>query len=1199
MDERFFKEEGADVFTGNELIVKGALENAVALITGYPGSPVSDIFDVAYAHRDLLKKHGVLAEMANNEALSVARLNGSRMAGVRAMAVMKSVGLHVAADGLALGNLSEPHNAGGSIVVVGDDPWIDSTQINNDSRYLSQHLHMPVIEPATFQEIKDWVGYAFELSSLANLYMTYLVTTPQADGGGTVWVHPNRYPDVNTLKPVTLETQNFDLDTTVLLPPRTWAREATLPQRFEKLLQEVRLRRMNHIRPSSFGDKRAPIGFVASGLSYCYLEHALTEMGLAGKYPILKLGVSYPVDPEVVLSFAQRAESLYVIEEKRGFIETQIVQILHDARQAGSAVIEGVSVWGKKFPHGRAGIPVERGLNASLITQYLLPLLLSEGLFLSDAEQARLRREQLLLEATAQSSGALPLRTPTFCPGCPHRDSSSVFLELKKDFLDRAYMKRVHQREPVDLLFHGETGCFTMLMFEPNKPLMHNYSGMGLGGGTGAGLDPFVTNKQVVFLGDSTFFHSGMVAISDSIKSGQDITYVILDNKTTAMTGHQPTPGTAMNLMGEKTFTQSIEDIVRGMTAQHMPVERVNPEYRESYRQLLEDTVLQDGVKIIIADKECGITYNRRLRQEQQKQWRRQGFIAEEHKVNITPEVCEFCLECTKNTGCPGLAIEETLYGPKIVTDMTHCVSDGACTKVKACPSFENVRIYRNQAPAGAVALPPFDDLPLPTLPKIEGTWNGYVAGVGGMGAGLISAVLVQAAQHEGLRVLFSDKKGLAIRNGGVFGHILLSSGGGVLAPLVPYGKADLLIGIDQLEAARGLDPAYAMRVAHPERTRAVINTATNPTVRMLLGQDALPGTAVEEAIRSRVRPEEYWGHDVSIVSDHYFGSKLYANMVLLGVAWQKGYVPLPLGALEKGIRQAVSKENRQMNLDAFQIGRVLAWHPERVQGPQKIHTYRSLVDEKTRLLEKQTTSRIAALYREKVEEAIFELDMDDLAHQHLALRVYDLILYENLTLAESYLKRILDVARKDREEWNFEATRAVIVNAFKVTAIKDEVYVAHLLTSPEKRARDNARFHIDESRGDRLEYRHINRPEFILWGRSIRWDMETRDWQLRLMRRMKFLRRWLPGWHRDEREFRDWYLSLVDQFDAESETAYRLWVTILKVPEEVRGFREVRQPLMEEAKKKAAAWLRALRSAPEKGALPRVQKWQPGEGAR
>src|SRR5438045_2532023 len=212
MDERFLKEEGLEVFTGNELILKGGLENRVALLTGYPGSPVSDVFDAAAGIAPLLKKHGIVAEMANNEALAVARLNGARMAGVRAMAVMKSVGLHVAADGLALGNLGEPNNEGGCLVVVGDDPWMDSTQINNDSRFLSQHLHMPVIEPASFQEMKDWVGLAFELSSRCNLYFTYLLTTNQADGGGTVWVHPNDYPKVNAHQRITLDSRQFDLD---------------------------------------------------------------------------------------------------------------------------------------------------------------------------------------------------------------------------------------------------------------------------------------------------------------------------------------------------------------------------------------------------------------------------------------------------------------------------------------------------------------------------------------------------------------------------------------------------------------------------------------------------------------------------------------------------------------------------------------------------------------------------------------------------------------------------------------------------------------------------------------------------------------------------------------------------------------------------------------------------------------------------
>ncbi len=386
MDERFLQEEGAEIFTGNELILKGALEAGCALVTGYPGSPVSDIFDAAYANRDLLKKRGILAEMANNEALAVARLNGSRMAGVRAMAVMKSVGLHVASDGLALGNLSEPNNKGGSLVVVGDDPWIESTQINNDSRYLSQHLHMPVMEPATFQEMKDWVEIAFELSSISNLYLTYLVTTHQADGGGTVWVRPNQYPGVNTNSPVNLNTAAIDLDTHVLLPPRTWDREASLPVRFHRLLEEAKKRQLNKILYPS--EQRQPIGVVASGMAYCYLEHALLELGLAGNFPILKLGITYPLDTQAVLQLAEKVDAIFVIEEKRGFIEQQVIQILHEARQSGTHSAP-TAVWGKKFPHQLVGIPEARGLSASVLMERLLPLFLHGEIPLSEDERRR------------------------------------------------------------------------------------------------------------------------------------------------------------------------------------------------------------------------------------------------------------------------------------------------------------------------------------------------------------------------------------------------------------------------------------------------------------------------------------------------------------------------------------------------------------------------------------------------------------------------------------------------------------------------------------------------------------------------------------------------------------------------------------------------------------------------------------------
>src|SRR5271170_4234553 len=185
-DPRFLADSGREVFTGNELLIKGALETdgGVHLLTGYPGSPVAGFFDILGDIGDLLTSKGVRAFQANNEALSVAAVNGSQMAPLRAIAAFKSVGVHVAADALALGNLAGAHPEGGAVIICGDDPWCDSTQVAADSRFLLEHLRMAVVEPGTIQEMKDWISTSFKLSRAAGVYIGYVVTTAQADGGG-------------------------------------------------------------------------------------------------------------------------------------------------------------------------------------------------------------------------------------------------------------------------------------------------------------------------------------------------------------------------------------------------------------------------------------------------------------------------------------------------------------------------------------------------------------------------------------------------------------------------------------------------------------------------------------------------------------------------------------------------------------------------------------------------------------------------------------------------------------------------------------------------------------------------------------------------------------------------------------------------------------------------------------------------------
>src|SRR3954468_11160537 len=813
-DPRFLAESGREVFTGNELLVKGALETdgGVHLLTGYPGSPVAGFFDTLGDVKDLLKANGIRAFQANNEALGVAAVNGSQMAPCRAIAAFKSVGTHVASDALALGTLAGAHPQGGAMIIMGDDPWCDSTQVPADSRFICEHLRMPVVEPGTLQELKDWINLSFKLSQAAELYVGYIVTTAQADGGGSVECRPNQFPTVNTKQSVALETQQINLNK-VLLPPRTWQQELKIPQRFAATLKAARELGINRIAPATRPTSNvAPLGFIVTGMAGPYLEHVLADLGLSGVFPILNFGMSYPVDVQIVREFSQLCDGMVVIEERRSFLEKNIRDgFFRELPHAEAAELSG-RLFGKKFPRrpvaaGVAcaapatatdsrtaadqdlcdGIPETRGLNASVLAQLLIPLIKQTEEIPAELRNGRLSAELAMIRQASKrtleviGTEQIVARTPTFCPGCPHRDSSATLLELRKNFADPAYMMHEHGLAPVDLVAHGDTGCYTMLMFAPTEQLMHNYSGMGLGGGTGSGIDPFITNKQLVFMGDGTFFHSGAIAISNAIKQGQDLTFIILENKTTAMTGHQEHPGTEVDLLGNRSYIQDIEEIVRGMAGSSpLTVVKLRPDDRSTYRSVLEKTILSDGVKIVIADKECGITHHRKELKKERLTVKKHGYLPRKTHMNITPEVCEGCLECTKATACPGLTTIETDYGRKIDTDLTWCVNDGACERVrtsneagitvKPCPSFEQVTIIRQKRRRYTLPHLALDKLPEPTwvhpMTEASATWRVHMSGVGGMGIGVVGAILVRAGHKEGYRVLFQDKKGLAIRNG-------------------------------------------------------------------------------------------------------------------------------------------------------------------------------------------------------------------------------------------------------------------------------------------------------------------------------------------------------------------------------------------------------------------------------------------------
>ena len=1125
---------GRAVLTGNELIVKGALEAGVSLITGYPGSPVAEVFIVCERHAADLAELGVEAALADNEAQSAAMLNGARQVpGARSLAIMKSVGAYVALDGLAIANASRAAEGAAAVVVVGDDPSLSSTQVGADSRLTLAAGRIPVIEPATVAGIKEAVAVAFDLSEESGLIVAVVVTTSQADGLAIADVAPNVAPRVGPRRRVRIDTASIDADGAVSLPPQAANLEGDLLGRRVPLLKHaVRRRGLDRTE----GPTGGRLGVITAGASYVLVRDALATLGADGELPLLRLTLTWPADEEAIADFARHVDEIVVVEERAPHLEDQVRRAVANT---------GVPVFGKQLPRGAAGFPEAGGLTPDIARARFATLVeLRPAAF----PPTSLDLANALRATTVPAAEEAPVlsRTPTYCAGCPHRGTSSPLIEVRRRLSDPDHMRRVHGRGPVDVIAHGGIGCYSMAFLPPWKE-MHNLSAMGLGGATGAGYAPLTDNRHYVLVGDGTFFHGEMATMANSVKARQDILYIVLDNKTTAMTGHQGTPGSTHDLMGRPQQPVDIERIVRAMGPGF--VQRVNPDERDDYTDLLERVMLMEGTRVIIADKECAITKGRRDKADRAREVARVGFEPVRAYVNIAEDVCENCRECTRATACPGLTIVDTPLGEKVAIDREVCVDDAYCTKVKACPSFEQVTVRRTRAPAqvqAADALVPVE----PTLPEVGSSFAIEVPGVGGMGTGVAARILIEAAAAEWPAVEAYQKKGLAQRGGSVFAQIVMHDGTRPRPAEIAHGELDLVIGLEPLEALRSLGGS------DPHRVAAVVDASPRPTTTMLTGaQDQVTG--FDEKVREHTRAGGAAILKIGDACEQAFGRRVAANVAAIGVAYQCGFLPLSGEGLRKAIEHVSGRRHAATNLAAFELGRGLA---DREQREPQARSLAEVIDDEATLIRSRRERRTYLAMMDAIEGVPEDVG------RVVAVRLADLLAWGG----EDYGRRYLDALATVVERAPDLALPAAH-NLHRVMAIKDEVFVAHLLTSPKKYARDRERFGIDESAGDRLAYVHFNRASFGLFGRQVEFDLQTRDWMLRIIRMGRPLRRLVPGWHRRERRFRDWYTETVLPLVTSGSLSGDEALEVVRLPETVTGFRDIRYPKEDRAVERLA----------------------------
>ena len=1106
-----------EILNGNELIIKGALEAGFHLYTGYPGSPLADYFNILYEKKNEFKEKGIRVVIANSEANAAAMASGAKQAHKNVLVAMKSMGLHVASDALSVGNFANPGN-GGVVVVVGDDPWSISTSSPADSRYLFKHLHIPFLDPSTPQELKDWIKVALDLSLESSVYQGLLLTTFMAEGGGRVELYPE--VKINS-ELIELDPATFDLSKNVMVPPNSLKADvAMINDRFPNVLKALKNKNLDRI----FGNEDSKIGFISSGAVFEMAKHVLDDNHALDRFSLYKVAAPYPLIDDLLVPYLRKCETVVVIEEKRGFLETEI-------RELVSKYQLPVKILGKNFEKS-VGFPIFGGLNYDLILDRLTVLFQELNLGpCVEKNQVTTMRE------------AMPRRLPTFCPGCPHRETLSLLKDL------RSHLKK----QNINLISHGDVGCYSLSFLEPFKE-MHNLSAMGQGGALGAGVDLFTKNPSVVLMGDSTFFHSGITDISNSVQMNHDITYILLDNDNTAMTGHQMTPRTGESVEGFKRPAQDMLRLVQALGVNEAI--EVNPSDRYFYQNLLRETVIKKGVKVIISNKECALTFHGRKKSEERKLFSSGEVIEKKSFYQINTDACEDCRACVDMTGCPGLSQTFDAYGTKVVIDPQICVSDSYCTKIKACPSFELVDVYNYhptkyfEAKDQIMSLSKDSPLPLPTIKKTlsdiaSGTdYRVVVTGVGGSGVTTISRVLAEASKamsgRSDIDFKFVDQKGLAQRNGNVTSHLALFKKGKSHSQVTPMGSADLLLSPDLLDGAHHFGFLNKNAVA-------ILDESFQMPLSILLDRGDQIGPLSEEKLRTSAK--ELLGDRLNFYplkahSQKYIGKSVYASAMILGSAFQLGTIPFSLDDLTEAFKRTMKKNELDANLKAFHHGRqlVLNLFNESVnRATDSDDLFIQSLKESSLFLGDSLVESFHLSYK-KMQNMFPDLNQD-----YLKRYIHDLIIYDRNKSLEPFLsdaEKISQIYQATSKELKLMALRTLV----KTFIVKDEIYVAHLMISPMRRAVDNAEY---QHLGTRFEKTFINRPSFDVFNKKIEFDFSPTPWMLKTMRHLRFLRAALPGWHTRE--------MLIGKDIRKKLLGSSLDYSALKKLENIKGYRDVR----------------------------------------
>lgn len=1106
---------GRVFLTGTQALVRMLLSQArrdaeanlhtAGFVSGYRGSPLGGVDTTMWHHSKALDAAHIRFQPAINEDLAATMLMGTQQLdthpdktvdGVFGMWYGKGPGVDRAGDALQHGHAAGASHKGGVLVVVGDDHIGVSSSIPHSSEQALRHFRMPIIHPSSVEEYEYFGLWGWALSRYSGAWVGFKAITETIESGRAVDI---------------LDVPHFEKN----LPHSSYARSYDasdfLTPQIEKHI-ESRLRAVHEFALQNPLDRLleaapdAKVGVITSGKSTLDTLDALEALRATQTLPALrhyKVGLVWPMVAETLLAFAEGLDHVLVIEEKGDFIEAQVKNLLFDLETRPT-------VCGKFDTAKQELIPSLGQLSPSRVQKAL-----SQWLQLPTKHTAA-------PTVTALDTFGLS-RKPYFCSGCPHSSSTKV---------------------PEGSKALAGVGCHYMASWMDRST--QGLTQMGGEGTDWIGASAFMDDAHIFQnMGEGTYFHSGYLAIRQAVAAKANITYKILFNDAVAMTGGQPVdgpisvPNICQQVMGEgvqKVVITTDEPerykaiaLPTGIEVLHRrELDRIQRELREI-----------QGVTVLIHDQTCAAE-KRRMR-------KKNAYPNPQRRIFINPEICEGCGDCGVQSNCLSIVPLETELGRKRAIDQSSCNKDYSCVE-GFCPSFVSVLGAEPKKASGInseklahhlhsaiQALPP-QQSQRHTSPKAN---NLIVAGIGGTGVITIGAIVAMAAHLEGRAATVLDMTGLAQKGGTVISHVRLGADAHALGAVrIDQQQADTAILCDSVAAS---NPA-AVQCIQPHRTQVFINNYLAPTSEFTRDADvALPKDALVEQIVQRSGAEQTHTVNAHYVAEQLFGDSILSNMLMLGIAWQQGAIPLQLASIERAITLngvAVAE-----NLLAFEAGRL--W----VADPSSI---KQLIDqtEPTVAQRPQTLQEAINLYKAR------------------------LTAYQNTAYAQTFIKTIerlqqaeqrLDLESMASESLALEAAHSL----YKLMAYKDEYEVARLYNSPTFKDQLAQQFE-----GDFTLNFHMAPPWISQMGSNGRpLKRQLGSWMQKifpLLSKAKVLRGTpldVFGYQSErkmERKLRDDFIQELNAMSQNlSADNYQAQLEYVRLPQKIRGFGPIKQQAM------------------------------------